>query len=32
MKKSALDPISLEIQWKRLVSMVDEASAAFVRA
>ena len=26
-----LDPISLEIQWKRLVSMVDEASAAFVR-
>ena len=26
-----LDPITLEIQWKRLVSMVDEASAAFVR-
>jgi N-methylhydantoinase B len=26
-----LDPIALEIQWKRLVSMVDEASAAFVR-
>jgi N-methylhydantoinase B len=32
MKKRALDPIELEIQWKRLVSMVDEASAAFVRA
>ncbi|MCC7485906.1 MAG: hydantoinase B/oxoprolinase family protein [Burkholderiales bacterium] len=32
MRKKALDPISLEIQWKRLVSMVDEASAAFVRA
>lgn len=31
MKKSILDPIVLEIQWKRLVSMVDEASAAFVR-
>lgn len=31
MKKSKLDPITLEIQWKRLVSMVDEASAAFVR-
>src|SRR5262249_5189902 len=29
--KQKLDPISLEIQWKRLVSMVDEASAAFVR-
>ncbi len=26
-----LDPITLEIQWKRLVSMVDEAYAAFVR-
>ena len=31
MKKQKLDPITLEIQWKRLVSMVDEASAAFVR-
>jgi N-methylhydantoinase B len=31
MKKSKLDAITLEIQWKRLVSMVDEASAAFVR-
>ena len=34
MKKQSLtklDPITLEIQWKRLVSMVDEASAAFVR-
>ena len=31
MKKQKLDPVSLEIQWKRLVSMVDEASAAFVR-
>src|SRR5688572_12523831 len=31
MKKTQFDPISLEIQWKRLVSMVDEASAAFVR-
>jgi N-methylhydantoinase B len=31
MKKAKLDPIALEIQWKRLVSMVDEASAAFVR-
>lgn len=31
MKKTKLDPITLEIQWKRLVSMVDEASAAFVR-
>jgi len=30
-KKIKLDPVSLEIQWKRLVSMVDEASAAFVR-
>jgi N-methylhydantoinase B len=29
MKK--LDPISLEIQWKRLISMIDEAAAAFVR-
>jgi N-methylhydantoinase B len=32
MKQRAFDPIELEIQWKRLVSMVDEASAAFVRA
>ena len=31
MRKAKLDPIALEIQWKRLVSMVDEASAAFVR-
>ncbi len=31
MKKTRFDPVSLEIQWKRLVSMVDEASAAFVR-
>lgn len=30
-KNAGLDPIALEIQWKRLVSMVDEASAAFVR-
>jgi N-methylhydantoinase B len=26
-----LDPIALEIQWKRLVSLVDEASTAFIR-
>lgn len=31
MKHAKLDPISLEIHWKRLISMVDEASAAFVR-
>ncbi len=31
MKKQKLDPISIEIQWKRLVSMVDEAATAFVR-
>ena len=31
MKKTKLDPIALEIQWKRLVSMVDEASTAFIR-
>lgn len=31
MKQTSFDPISLEINWKRLVSMVDEASAAFVR-
>lgn len=30
-KSRKLDPIALEIQWKRLVSLVDEASAAFVR-
>jgi N-methylhydantoinase B len=30
-KKVKLDAVSLEIQWKRLVSMVDEASAGFVR-
>jgi N-methylhydantoinase B len=29
--KGALDPIALEIQWKRLVSMVDEAATAFIR-
>src|SRR5918992_3954717 len=26
-----LDPIALEIQWKRLVSLVDEAATAFIR-
>ncbi len=31
MKKPRIDPISLEIQWKRLVSMVDEAATAFIR-
>src|SRR5688572_32810325 len=31
MKKTRLDPITLEIQWKRLVSMVDEAATAFIR-
>ena len=30
-KATRLDPIALEIQWKRLVSMVDEASTAFIR-
>jgi N-methylhydantoinase B len=30
-RAAASDPIALEIQWKRLVSIVDEASAAFVR-
>ncbi len=30
-KTGKLDPIALEIQWKRLVSMVDEASTAFIR-
>jgi N-methylhydantoinase B len=28
---SKFDPIELEILWKRLISVVDEASAAFVR-
>lgn len=28
---SSFDPIELEILWKRLISVVDEASAAFVR-
>jgi N-methylhydantoinase B len=28
---SRFDPIELEILWKRLISVVDEASAAFVR-
>lgn len=28
---SEFDPIELEILWKRLISVVDEASAAFVR-
>src|SRR5258706_11578380 len=31
MKNAKLDSISLEIQWKRLISMIDEAAAAFVR-
>jgi N-methylhydantoinase B len=31
MAKQKIDPISLEIQWKRLVSMVDEAATAFIR-
>src|SRR6185295_10374000 len=30
-RKTKLDPIALEIQWKRLVSMVDEAATAFIR-
>src|SRR5215217_4893245 len=30
-RSSKLDAIALEIQWKRLVSMVDEASTAFIR-
>ena len=30
-KAAKLDPIALEIHWKRLVSMVDEASTAFIR-
>mgnify|MGYP006210193299 CR=1 FL=1 len=28
---AGFDPIALEIQWKRLISMVDEASTAFIR-
>ncbi|HYC47124.1 MAG TPA: hydantoinase B/oxoprolinase family protein [Burkholderiales bacterium] len=31
LRKPAFDPIALEIHWKRLVSMVDEASTAFIR-
>jgi N-methylhydantoinase B len=31
MARQKIDPISLEIQWKRLVSMVDEAATAFIR-
>jgi N-methylhydantoinase B len=30
-RKAKFDPIELEILWKRLISVVDEASAAFVR-
>ena len=30
-KEGRFDPIALEIQWKRLVAMVDEASTAFIR-
>lgn len=30
-RNSNFDPIELEILWKRLISVVDEASAAFVR-
>jgi len=30
-RKTHFDPIELEILWKRLISVVDEASAAFVR-
>ena len=30
-RSSNFDPIELEILWKRLISVVDEASAAFVR-
>jgi N-methylhydantoinase B len=30
-RNSSFDPIELEILWKRLISVVDEASAAFVR-
>lgn len=31
MKKTKFDPITLEIQWKRLLSLVDEAATAFIR-
>lgn len=31
MPESKFDPIELEILWKRLISIVDEAAAAFVR-
>ena len=31
MKTQKLDPISIEIHWKRLVSIVDEAATAFIR-
>ena len=31
LRQSRFDPIELEILWKRLISVVDEASAAFVR-
>jgi N-methylhydantoinase B len=30
-RNTTFDPIELEILWKRLISVVDEASAAFVR-
>ena len=30
-RRRPLDPVSLEIMWARLVSMVDEAAATFVR-
>jgi N-methylhydantoinase B len=30
-RNAAFDPIELEILWKRLISVVDEAAAAFVR-
>ena len=30
-RPSTFDPIEIEILWKRLISVVDEASAAFVR-
>lgn len=30
-RRTNFDPIELEILWKRLISVVDEASAAFVR-
>ncbi len=31
MRQTKFDPIALEIQWKRLVSLVDEAATAFIR-